>query len=172
MTWTCKLAGCGRTGSAKGYCDMHYRRVKRSGDPGLPGLLQRGQQGCKVPECINPHYGKGYCQIHLLRVKAHGHPGSAGRLRAKWGHGTINSYGYRIMASKRSEHRLVMEGHLGRKLLSDEVVHHKNGIRIDNRIENLELWVKTPPPGQRVTDIISYARDILSRYELEEDNLT
>ena len=54
------------------------------------------------------------------------------------------------------EHRWVMEQHLGRKLLRTETVHHINGIRDDNRIENLELWANQHPYGQRVEDVIAY----------------
>jgi len=82
--------------------------------------------------------------------------------------GFINKNGYRVLGftiDGRSvgvlEHRMVMEQHLGRKLLAYENVHHINGIKHDNRLENLELWVVKQPKGQRLADMLAWAEMLM-----------
>lgn len=84
----------------------------------------------------------------------------------KWGVGPRQSQGYittdgYVMSPERRngrpvlEHRLVLEQAIGRPLHSYEDAHHKNGVRSDNRPENLELWVNQPR-GQRVSELIDF----------------
>lgn len=63
------------------------------------------------------------------------------------------------------EHRWIMEQFLGRPLEKHENVHHKNGVRNDNSLSNLELWSKSQPAGQRVVDKVVWAKQILEMYE-------
>ena len=75
--------------------------------------------------------------------------------------------GYMVMQMNGKQvfqHREVMAAHLGRPLFPHERVHHKNGQRDDNRIENLELWSSSQPYGQRVEDKIAWAKWFIAQY--------
>lgn len=123
------------------------------------------QKHCLVDECEAPPRSRGWCVKHYTRWQRHGDV--TVRLKRAPGEGSINPLGYVVVTRAGRhvfEHRVVMEELLGRPLLPNENVHHKNGVRDDNRPENLELWVKSQPAGQRAEDLVAWAHDVIERY--------
>lgn len=124
---------------------------------------------CKILECKNgPPFIRGLCNTHYQRAQRCCDENYVPHMAPK-GTGFTHKSGYRIVSDgnggKIKEHRLVMEKHLGRKLLPHENVHHKNGNKSDNRIENLELWSTKQPQGKRIEDLVVYAKEILKLYD-------
>lgn len=92
----------------------------------------------------------------------------ARRAAGNYAKGHISQDGYHVVKGPRGQqlrmHRVVMEKAIGRKLRGNENVHHVNGDRADNRLENLELWVKTQLCGQRAIDKVRAAIALLVDY--------
>lgn len=173
----CSFPGCERRMQAKGLCQSH-RRQQREGKKLKPLAWYRPDQGCKIEGCDNPHSCKGYCKRHYDRISKGYDPHAPWPSPGEWGAWKISRQGYvnryRKVNSKTEvqvQHREVMKEILGRDLLEGENVHHINGVRHDNRPENLELWVTKQPKGQRAVDLLAWAREIIRTYEPLEDKL-
>jgi hypothetical protein len=132
--------------------------LKNYGDPLATDLATRpyGTKKCTIEGCEKKHNAKGYCFTHYNRYKRYGDP-----LKEPKSGYVVDGYVY---TKGQAQHRLVMEQFLGRKLKPQENVHHKNGDKADNRIENLELWSRSQPSGQRVADKVNWAIELLTLY--------
>lgn len=158
----CDMNECRAPRASRGMCRNHYSKWYR---------LARTVT-CSIGDCSRAAQSRGLCDKHYRRWRKYNdplctqrvvtgrHPDSNGyvMMTGCMGHPNADKGGQIF------EHRLVMTQILGRPLLAGETVHHRNGIKNDNRPENLELWASSHPPGQRVEDLVAFAQMILERY--------
>lgn len=138
------MQGCDLNARIGAYCAPHGRRKQRTGDVQANKPLRKQAGNGKGRES--------FVAQNYRMIKAPGHPNAYGN-------------GYAL------EHVVVMAEKLGRPLVKGENVHHKNGIRTDNRPENLELWVTRQPKGQRAADLLAWAEEIVATYGPVRDRL-
>lgn len=167
MPSECSVESCPRVAEGRGWCHAHLLRFLRLGDVMADRPIgRRRNHACEAEGCDRQALSNGLCRSHRNRQRKSGDVRANDPIdNVRGGTGYV-SHGYRIVPVPRNErhlsngehaigeHRLVMARHLGRAIAGTESIHHVNGDRLDNRIENLELWSRWQPSGQRVSDKI------------------
>ena len=174
----CNVENCTKTAQAKGLCLNHRRQWRLHRQPRPSDWGKWDGIFCQVEGCDREAVRKTpypICNGHKNRLRKTGDvqadkPLQSRRKKTDPIKPTYDGYiRFHINGRNVAEHRLIMEKILGRKLLPGENVHHVNGVRHDNRPQNLELWVSKQPSGQRIPDLLRWAREIIEQYsELDE----
>lgn len=144
-------------------CGKIFRSKERNKECG-PCRYEKSKKDC--PNCGSKMSPKAVTCRQCLDHSGENNP--------NWGDGRVGTSGYVYVRDDGRyvpEHRLVMEAYLGRQLLEGENVHHKNGVRDDNRRENLELWTRPQPVGIRAHDALTWAKEIVTLYQKDEEKL-
>jgi hypothetical protein len=155
------------------YCEKnreHLREASRIFRENNRKLAQHRSKICRLKKL--EHYKLKTRQRYRV---VHGQPIDKPMTKRAAGEGNIDAQGYKTITKRGHpnqmdakgrirEHVYIMSNHLGRPLFKGETIHHKNGDRLDNRIENLELWNRGQPPGQRIEDRIKYYIEFLEQY--------
>jgi hypothetical protein len=174
----CLINDCTNEVKSKELCTKHYARLMRWGSPHhIQKIAQYPPAECGVIQdgvkCTKQKAARDMCQMHYRRWTLYKDPTITLRnpnpknpakykMKVARNHPNARSDGQIL------EHRLVMSEHLGRPLYDKENVHHINGDRFDNRIQNLELWSHSQPRGQRIQDKVEWALELLQTYAPEK----
>jgi hypothetical protein len=181
----CTIDSCEERNVARGYCSFHYKRWQINGNP-RPDIPKKPHNARKVNEgliCMSEGCERNaeraqLCMAHYQRLQKYGDtlPDKPIVVRKGW---YLHKTGYKVIpaqghpnanaAGSIMEHVKIMSDTIGRPLAKEETVHHKNGIRDDNRVENLELWASNHPKGSRVRDLVVYANEIINKYGKEPE---
>lgn len=180
----CSVEGCLNKHFGRSYCRIHYERWRKHGDVTKTGhSIWHSSEvtKCTVDGCDSVASARGLCTKHYHRWKRTGDVNTHRRINFRDnGSGNLTEEGYILLcrpnhpnAKSRGrvlEHVVIMSEILGRPLDDGEIVHHKNGIKSDNRPENLELcFVHSHIKGQLMKDVVdNYLQDYIKLYGMEE----